>query len=338
MRKLTFLVTLFVVAALAWGLYWVAGMTALDRGVTAWLDDRRGEGWVAEAATIDTRGFPNRFDTTFSALELADPETGVAWSAPVFQILSLSYKPGHVILLWPGEQRFSMPGQTFAIAAETMRGSLIVDLAPTVPLASATIEIANAQVSSSNDWVAGLASGQISMRAKPGAADPASYDLYLDLGGLVPDPAMLARLPGADRLPDTISTARIGATVLYDKPWDRSAIEDARPQPRRVDVQELAVQWGDLALQASGTLDIGADGLPTGGLEVQATNWREMVAIARATGALKEQYVGPVTRGLEMLAGLSGDPETLEVPLSFRDGRSYLGPVPVGPAPVIRLP
>ncbi|GKY89279.1 DUF2125 domain-containing protein [Sinisalibacter aestuarii] len=338
MRKLTLLVTLFVVAALIWGLYWVIGATALERGLNAWLDERRAEGWVAEAGDVAVRGFPNRFDATFTGLELADPETQVAWSAPAFQMLALSYKPNHVIMLWPGEQSFSTPDQTIAIGAETMRGSMIVALDPLAPVQSSTIEVINAGFSSTQDWAATLASGQLSMRLKPGAQEPATYDLYIDLSGLTPDSAFMDRLPGGDRLPETIAQAQITATVRYDKPWDRTAIDVARPQPRHVLLEGLTARWGDLDLQATGNLDIGADGIPSGAMEIEATNWRDMIEIARATGALKEEYVSAVTRGLELLASLSGDAETLDVPLSFREGRTYIGPLPVGPAPAIRLP
>lgn len=337
MRKLTLLVTLLVVAALAWGMYWFVGAMALERATTAWLDARRAEGWVAEAA-VETRGFPNRFDTTFTGLDLADPDTRVGWSAPAFQMLALSYKPNHLIMIWPGEQRVSTPEQTISVSADTLRGSVIVEPEPLTALRDATVELAGAEFTSTEGWTAALATGQVSMRAKPGATEPATYDVYLDLGGLVPDAELTASLSGSNRLPDTIASVRISAVVSYDKPWDRTAIDDARPQPRTVLLETLAARWGDLDLSATGALDIGPDGAPTGTIEVSVTNWRDMIEIARALGVLEARYVGTVTNGMELFAALSGDPETLDVPLSFRDGQSFIGPVAVGPAPTIRLP
>lgn len=337
MRKLTLLVTLLVVAALAWGLYWFVGAMALERATTAWLDARRAEGWVAEAA-VETRGFPNRFDTTFSGLELADPGTRVGWSAPVFQMLALSYKPNHLIMIWPGAQRVSTPEQAITVDADRLRGSVIVDPDPLTPLRSATVELAEARVSSNEGWTATVAAGQVSMRVKPGATEPATYDLYLDLGELAPDAAFIARLSGKDRLPDTIASIRIGAVVSYDKPWDRTAVDDARPQPRKVLLETLTARWGGLDLRATGALDIGPDGAPLGTIEVSARNWRDMIEIARALGVLEERHVGTVTNGMELFSALSGNPERLEVPVSFRDGQTFIGPVGVGPAPIIRLP
>lgn len=338
MRKLSLFVALFVLAGLAWGVYWWIGATALEAGLGKWFDARRADGWVAETTTLEVHGFPNRFDTTFDGVKLSDPNTEVAWSAPVFQLLSLSYQPTHVIAIWPGEQTVSASGQDIKITAKPMRGSIAMDADAALPLDHTTIEIKDASFTSSKGWATGLEAGQLSMRRTPGAEDAGSFDIYLDLTNFKPDKGFLASLPGADGLPDTIEAVRMNGAVVFDKRWDRSAIEVGRPQPRHVVIETLSATWGDLDLQATGTLDVGPDGLPIGDIDVKATNWREMIEIAKASGKLKPEYVGAVTKGLELLARLSGDPETLDVPLGFHDGKMMIGPVSVAAAPTLRLP
>ena len=78
------LLTVIVIAALAWSIYWVVGSTGANTAFKTWFEDRRSEGWVADVSSLETKGFPNRFDTTFSDISLADPETGLAWEAPFF--------------------------------------------------------------------------------------------------------------------------------------------------------------------------------------------------------------------------------------------------------------
>ena len=56
-----------------------------------------------------------------------------------------------------------------------------------------------------------------------------------------------------------------------------------------------------------------------------------------AAGALSPGLAGALTDGLSLLSQLSGNPNTLDIPLGFRGGRVMLGPVPIGPAPVVRL-
>lgn len=66
---------------------------------------------------------------------------------------------------------------------------------------------------------------------------------------------------------------------------------------------------------------------------MKATNWREMLELAVGAGLIPEGLAPTVERGLEVLAGMSGSPETLDAPLSFRNGYVAFGPIPLGPAP-----
>ena len=342
MRKLTRLLFLLVLAALGWGVYWYVGAQATERGLAAWLEARRGEGWTAQAATLATNGFPNRFDTTFEALDLSDPETGVGWSAPWFQILSLSYKPTHVIAVWPEEQELHLPGETLAVASSRMIGSLELGTTPALPLQQIVVEGTAAALASSDGWNADVAAAQVALRESPAVAGaPAGepvYDVSVTLSGFAPDSTEIGRWRSVVGLPEVIETLSSDLTVVFDKPWDRSAIEDRRPQPREIEFTSLTARWGDLVLAGSGTLTVDASGVGTGVLDLEATNWRDILALAEASGALTEAQLPLVRGALETLARLAGDPEQLDVPLRFSRGYVLVGPVPIGAAPRFSLP
>ena len=70
-------------------------------------------------------------------------------------------------------------------------------------------------------------------------------------------------------------------------------------------VEDLSVRWGDLVLIGNGTLDIGIDGKPSGEMFFEATNWREMVAIAEASGT-----IGP-DKARRITGAVSGSSATL---------------------------
>lgn len=337
MRNLTRLVLLFVLAALGWGVYWWVGARATERAATTWLDARRAEGWSVTAEPT-TRGFPNRFDTTFEAIALADPETGTAWAAPWFQILSLSYKPTHVIAVWPPEQQLELPRTDLEIASDRMRASLEMGATPELPWQRSIIELAGLRLTAAQDWRATLAAGQLALRESPGAGDAPGYDVALSLTGLAPESPGAARLRNRLGLPEVIDSVTAEMTVVFDKGWDLGAISDRRPQPRELRITALAARWGNLSLAGSGEISIDPAGTATGKLTLDATNWREIVALAAATGALPEETVPLVTGALETLARLGGDPDRLDVPLTFARGLTLLGPVPIGAAPVIRIP
>ena len=124
MRKLLWLV---LIAAFAWSAYWFIGARTSERAMIGWLEDRRAEGWQVEYSDLSLRGYPNRFDTTLTDLVLTDPETGVSWRAPFFQIFALSYQPKHLIAVWPNEQTIATPYQTISITSEKMSASLVID-------------------------------------------------------------------------------------------------------------------------------------------------------------------------------------------------------------------
>ncbi len=332
MRKLI-LVTL-VLAGL-WSGYWWVGAGAAERAYQGWFADRQTDGWVAEYDALRVQGFPNRFDMVADGVHLADPDSGIAWQAGIFQILTLSYKPNHLIAVWPGEQRLSTPLQNIDISAKTFKGSLVVDPAPSLPLNRTSFVIEDMALQSSLGWSAKLGMANIATRQVEGREN--MHEVHLEVTDFLP-PSELVRGLGADSLlPPTFDGVSLQGKLAFDAPWDRAALETARPQPTEIDLELLSATWGKMDLKLAGKLSIDAAGMPDGELTVQAKNWRQMVALASSTGALPAELESTVTGALGLIASLSGNPESIDVPLGFSGGYMTLGPLPIGRAPVIRL-
>lgn len=332
MRKL---VVIAVVLAGLWAGYWFIGAKGVETAFNSWIDDRRSDGWVSQAQDISTQGFPNRFDTIFKGLELADPETGLAWRADEFQILALSYKPNHVIAVWPGKQVLSSPEQNITFQADEFKGSLVFDAHPDLPLDRSSIVIQNLSMQSSAGWTSGLKRGQIATRKSSVA--PNRYDIHFEASDLLPASSFIQGFADGELLPPVFENALLKVSVDFTGPWDRHAIEDARPQITRIDVQELDAKWGELGLKAVGTVDVDDRGIPKGEVAIKAKNWRKMVQIAEASGTLAPELVSTVTGALQFVAGLSGNSESLDVTLRLSGGAVFLGPIPIGSAPIIKI-
>jgi hypothetical protein len=329
------LIAVVLAAALGWSAYWFIGARALDREVEAWLEARRAEGWVADVEDTTVRGFPNRFDLTLTGVELADPDTGLAWSAPFFQILALSYRPSHVIAVWPHEQTVSTPFENMTVESSDFRGSLRLADTSTLALENATFVSEAVTVASDAGWTAALGSGRLAARLVPDT--PSTYEIGIEALDLTPAETVRRTFDVARSLPDTIETLRLDAEIAFTAPWDHAAIEVARPQPIDIDLRELRATWGRLDLRAAGEVVVAPDGTPNGQVAVKAVNWREMLALGVSSGAVPEGLASAIERGLEALAGASGSPDTLDAKLTFRDGGVYYGFIPLGPAPVLRL-
>jgi len=328
MRKL---IGLIFLVALLWGGYWFVGSSALEKALAGWLQDRQNDGWVAEYSSLNTRGFPNRFDTTITDIELADPRTGVAWTAPQLDIFALSYRPNHIIAFFPATQTIASPYEKISITSERMHASVIFEPGTNVELRESRFELDQMAFQSDKGWRSSIKTGFFATRKT--AATPNAHDIYFEASGVTPSKAVQAQLNPAAILPDIIETMVIDSSLTFDAPWDRFAIERARPQITALDLKELRATWGDLDLRAAGDLTVDNAGIPDGSITIKAQNWREMLQIAVSAGLVPTSISITVERGLEFLANMSGNPNTLDAPLTFRDGAMFFGPIPLGPAP-----
>ncbi|MCF6444120.1 DUF2125 domain-containing protein [Nereida sp. MMG025] len=315
--------------------YWFIGAAATERAATQWFNDRAQDGWIAETSAIETRGFPSRFDTTLTDIELADPETGWVWTAPFFQVFALSYRPNHIIAVWPPDHSLASPNARIALSSNDTRASMVFEAGPDLTLQTANFEVAALTLAHSQLGETTIGEGSIALRQTPDMV--LSNDLYAQLKTVALPPALRGLLDPAGLLPTAIEGMTIDSTIGFDAPWDRFAIERARPQPTSIDLKLLSASWGPLDLRAAGTLQVDENGVPTGEIGIKARNWRQMLDVAENAGLLPSEILPMVERGLEVLSGLSGNSQTLDVPLSFRNGRMAIGPLPIGPAPRIML-
>lgn len=331
MRLLIFVT---VLAAALWGGYWWIGSHMMDSNTKAWLEARRKDGWVVDA-NVNVAGFPNRFDMTLSDVRFADPDKGLAWTAPFFKILMLSYKPDHIIAVWPDTQILSSPNEKLTVIAGEMQGSMVFEANTDLILKRSNVVIRDLRISSDRGWVSSLETGQFATRQAEGM--PLSHDIaFLAKRFHLPEP-VLEVLDPTGRLPGRVETLQLDTVIGFDAPWDRHAIEDRRPQPTFIQLKDMRAAWGELELRAAGRLTVDRAGLAQGAITLRVKNWREILRLAVHGGSVPRDLAAAIENTLEFLAGLSGDPGTLDAELTFRHGRASLGPLPLGPAPVFRL-
>lgn len=328
------LLVVIIAAAALYAGYWFIGSSGATAGFERWFEERRSEGWQADYASIDTRGFPSRFDTTITDIALADPDTGLAYTAPFLQIFALSYKPEHIIAVWPNTQSFSSPFGKTAITSADMRASLIVKKNAALALEKANFVANTLSATMENGAVFGADRALIAVETTATAQN--SYHFGVDLGNVtLPHPTGLRLDIGL--LPKTLEYARGDVTAQFSAPWDLNAVQSQRPQPTRIDVKLIEAKWGQLELRLAGGFDVDSAGRANGQITIKAQNWRDIVKVAAASGAIPTQLVNPIEQGLSLLSGLSGNRKTLDLPLTMDQGMMKLGPIPLGPAPLFHL-
>ncbi len=323
------------IMATIWSVVWLLGSLATERVIGAWLTQQEAAGWVVAYDNIATTGYPVRFNTEITGLDLADPFTGWAWQAPVFHIAQPSYQPHNVTATWPEAHQLATPFETLDLQSMKTEARLQVQPGANFAIDSAEATIQSLIVRSDFGWSSEVEAANAIITREEG--DAARYEIDLRATGYTPAGDVLRMLDPAGVLPERIETFTINGVMGFARDWDLSALEQSRPAITRIELAELNATWGDLALRASGDLDVDANGIPTGEMTVRAQNWRDMVALGVNAGAIPEAFRGTLETGLSLIAGLSGRPEDIDTTLGFEDGQVYLGPIPLGPAPVFIL-
>lgn len=336
MRKLKLLAGLIVSVMVIASVWWLLLARSQEAALEVWFADRRAAGWQAEAG-IAVRGFPSRLDMTLTEPALADPSSGWAWSAPVLEIAQVAYEPTFFVVSWPAEQRLAAPGARATLRTEEMRASLKAGAAGALPLERASLDVNRAALAAEAGWTAGAERLTLHLRAAPEAGPPNAYEFRADALRLRLPDFMRAALDPAGALPPALEAAAFEGRAALDRPLDRFALDSGPPQIAQLSLREARAEWGALRLSVTGAMKADAEGFAEGEFDVSAENWREMLDAAVAAGALDPTFAETLKAGLGFIARLSGAGERLDVTLVFEGGRARIGPVPLGPAPLLIL-
>jgi hypothetical protein len=333
LRKLVVLISL---VALVWSAWWGVAALGLQSGLEHWFDMRRDRGWQADAARINVDGYPLSLHARLSDVALADPASGLALQAPFLDLDAPAYWPGYVTLKLPAEPLYlaSPEGRT---KINTTRATADLRLHPGTALELETLAAQSGPWSLETSQGSLLSAGDLQIAARQEAAAPETYQLTIEADALTPGPLLRQSLRLRDSWPVSFDTFAGDLTVTFDRPWDRSALEERRPQPRELRLHRAEAIWGAVALMATGNLSIDAEGIPTGLLTLKVENWEALLNMAQAAGYLPESLRPQAEAMLRALAKMSGRTDGLDLDLNLSNGTMALGFVNLGPAPRILL-
>jgi hypothetical protein len=314
-----------VLAAL-WAGYWFVGSRALEGGTVAWFDQAQTQGLVASNAGVNVAGFPNRFDLTITAPDIGDPQTGVRWQTPEVTVFAMTWKPWHVITVLANTQTLALPGQTLGIVTTDARASVRAVPGTDLPLDRFDLSVTAPVVTSSLGW--SLTADGIELHTRADASFTNGHEVSLVIPNLAPDAALIA----ATGLPAKVEMIRFAATGSFSAPLDRNA-QGTHPRLTGLRVKEGTLLWGDLTISAQGEIAANADGLAEGRIDIMIKGWRKALPLAVNMGLIQPNVLPTVEGMLNAMATQSGDAETLQLPLVYKNGRGTLGPIPLGAAP-----
>ncbi|MEE9387622.1 MAG: DUF2125 domain-containing protein [Paracoccaceae bacterium] len=331
MRKLLWII---ISISVLWGGYWFVGSRAVERGVISWLDDTESRDWNINYAAANTTGFPNRFDTTVDGVTVTSADARLAWSAPFLQIFALSYKPNHIIAVWPNSQTVSIGTQKLAVTTDRMRGSVVFKPETALTLDRSSLEVKNFALQSNQGW--SVAADALQLNTSLTATDENAQDVLFQVLKLRPSDRFMSALDPDGNLPAEFDAIRLDAALTFDAPWDRFAVDQQLPGLTDININRFQFQWGELDFRASGNLSLDGRGYVQGKLSVTAQNWREIYKILVRIGVVQGNFAGPIESFLQIMALETEDPNLLQADWVFKDGRMRIGAIPLGPAPRLR--
>jgi len=317
-----------IVLGCLWGGYWFVGERGFEAAAKSWFAKLDASGKVASYSDLVVHGFPNRFDLTLTDPHIGDPATGFDWQAPFFQVLSLSYKPWHVIAAFPPEQRLILPPEAMTIRAGKLQASLVVKPQSTLPLDRLSLVGEAVEAVGDSGWTVAAETVQFATRLDANRVD--WHEIGLNIGNLSPDAGLMALFGGV--LPPQVALIRVDAHVGLTAPIDRTVIA-TKPRITAVDLDDLRVDWGTMGVTAKGSVIADARGFADGDVVLRLENWRVALDVAQAMGILAQDQRKLWERAAQFLAKQTDGVDTLELPLKFANGQTRIGPLPVGPAP-----
>lgn len=335
MRIIRILSTAAILGALAWSGWWYALARGQEAALVAWFDDRARAGWLAGHDGIGLTGFPLRLEREITGIRLADPKTGWAWTAPWLRFVSGTFRPNRVDVTWPGTQSLAVPGERSDIISDAMSARLELYPDTALGLIHASARTAGLDVRAVSGWTA--RAGRVEAEVSERINDDGYTIAFKAEDVLMPEPWM-ARIDPTGLAGREVERMILDGSAVFDARLDRHLIEDGRLALRQAVIERGGVQWGRMRLEARGKIKVDGRGYPKGKIEIAARHWREIIAMARRSGAIGQGMAESLTTALELVALLGGNRDELDATLKFKDGQIWIGPLSIGDAPRLAPP
>jgi len=322
-------------------LYWGVAQQRLREQFAAWAANARANGWTVMNAPPSSGGWPLAATLSVPALFIkgGDPDLprGLAWRADRIELGIALLQPHTLEIKTEGMQRIRLAGgPEIFFTADRLRGWL--PLGPDMAPQSADLAATNlrAGILAGPDAALDLSIGSLRIRAVTKPAATAESALAISLA------ATTIGLPPRQRWPlgSRIEQVRLEATLDGPVPHVRGLAARAyawRDGGGSLNVPQLSLNWGALALTATATLTLDEHLQPTGAGIARLTGYADALDTLSANGVLSRSATTAAKAVLSLLARVPEDdgPPDVEVPLTLESRTLSLRQLPLFRMPEI---
>jgi len=322
MRILIWTITIVV---LSWSAYWMIGAKSIKAELLASIQNINSEDWSIEYSDAVVQGFPYRFDLTINNLKVKNKKNYLTWTLPYFQILSLSYAPKDLILVWPKEQEIKTKTKTISLISNKMLASIERTNISSYDISKFILEVEGANIKSSEDLV--LQSKSIILAISKLKAETSAYKFGLNSTGLLVQSSDQSFYGLIGLLNTNSLSLNINADVYLDTLL-RVTEKKLYPKITKLNLKEISIHSKDLTLTALGDLETDKQGFPEGNIQLKISGWKQFLSTINPTDINKK-----IVESLAFLSILSGNQNDLTLDLKIRERKLFLGPLILGNIP-----
>ena len=338
----------FAVAALVYTVLWFAGASQLKAGVEEWIAQRPATGLSARVGKLEIGGYPLAFKLIARDPELEfspPPGSGqAAWSAGFARAVAETapWRPREFRIELTGEHGFefgSGPGRK-ALRGETgrVRVAAAFDSEGFPEFLSLDLRRIGLEDRQGRPAYA-AASARLSAERRPGGdGEGSTPDLRFGIAAEGVNAPALARLPLGNQLQRVLLEARL----VGDFPLENvlESLGAWRDRGGTLELDKVDIRYGQLGVQASGTLALDRNLQPIGALTARIDGFPGAIDALREAGIIRprDAAVAKLVLGALARRPAGGGPRALRLPLSVQDRKLSAGPVPLMEIPEIRWP
>ena len=311
------LIIIVVALSLIWSGYWFLGGRAHQGMVVDQLERAEANGWKITHSGVKLNGFPNRFDTTIGDLRMESPEGEFIWEAPSLQLLTLSYRPNHLIAVLPDEQRFLILGNSVDLISQGMNASIVVSDPDSLNIERFVFESSQAELKSQTGWKTAFESVVFAVRRSD--QDPAKIDAAIRLSSR---DVRSGEIEADDTEESTKPMTVTGEASLHaSRELGLNMCKDGYAEIQRIDISEFKLSWNQSELEFAGSLAFDSSGVSDGQLDITIANGQLLVEGAVEADLIDSNVAVNIGTVLSLLALNSADPAFATAPISIRNGR-----------------
>lgn len=336
------------IAALVYTVLWFAGASQLKAGVEEWIAQRPATGLSATVGKLEIGGYPLAFKLIARDPKLEfSPRPGsgqAAWSAGFARAVAevAPWRRREFRIELTGEHGFefgSGPGrQPLRGESGRVRAAAAFDSEGFPEFLSLDVQQIGLENSEGRPAYA-IASVRLSAERRPGGdGERFPPELRLTIAAERVNAPALARLP----LGNVLQRVLLEARLVGDFPLENvlESLGAWRDRGGTLELDKLDIRYGQLGVQASGTLALDRNLQPIAALTARLEGFLGAIDALREAGIIRprDAAVAKLVLGALARRPAGGGPRTLSLPLSVQDRKLSAGPVPLMDIPEIRWP